>query len=260
MEKNLWRPLLLVLLLIRKYGKEHAYFIAPDVFKKMTQAERKAELIRLKAARGYQVNEHTATTVVSANTAPTSSIPASASGTPVAIMTISYSDAVNSGATPSVVSSHCWPTPSVISHQSGYHGTPPVLPQSAGQQSAGGTNNLIRQILSTNQSVPPAVTSGTQNTQDSFINIDGRVYRQVNAHTVQYDLSRHDISLPLSSLMDGGANGSMTGSDARIISSSDFHQAHVTGIGESTIADLPLVTLVSMRLGSTLAIFKTILT
>ena len=72
--------------------------------------------------------------------------------------------------------------------------------------------------------------------------IDGRVYRQVNSHTVQYDLSRHETSLPLSSLMDGGANGGMTGSDARIISSSDFHRAHVTGIGESTIADLPLVT------------------
>jgi hypothetical protein len=42
--------------------------------------------------------------------------------------------------------------------------------------------------------------------------------------------------------MDGGVNGGMTGSDAHIISSSDFHWAHVTGIGESTIADLPLVT------------------
>jgi hypothetical protein len=42
--------------------------------------------------------------------------------------------------------------------------------------------------------------------------------------------------------MDGGADGGMTGSDVCIISSSDFHRAHVTGIGESTIADLPLVT------------------
>jgi hypothetical protein len=42
--------------------------------------------------------------------------------------------------------------------------------------------------------------------------------------------------------MDGGANGGMTGSDARIISSCDFQRAHGTGIGESAIADLPLVT------------------
>jgi hypothetical protein len=221
-------------------GKEHAYLIPPDAFKKMTQAERKAELTRLKAARGYQVNEHTATTVVSANTGPTSSLPASAGGIPIA-MNISYSGTVNSGANPSVSSNLC-PTPSVMSHQSGYPGTSPVPPQSMGQQSAGGTNNLIRQILSSNQSVPPAVTAGTQHTQDSFINIDGRVYHQVNSHTVQYDLSRHGTSLPLSSLMDGGANGGITGSDARIISSSDFQRAHVTGIGESTIAELPLVT------------------
>jgi hypothetical protein len=221
-------------------SKEHAYLIPPDASKKMTQAERKAELTRLKAARGYQVNKHTATTVVSGNTGPTSSLPTSAAGTPIA-MNISYSDAVNSGANPSV-SSNLWPTPSVISHQSGYPGTPLVPPQSVGQQLAGGTNNLIRQIISSNQSVPPAVTAGTQHTQDSFINIDGRVYRQVNSHTVQYDLSRHETSLPLSSLMDGGANGGMAGSDARIISSSDFQRAHVTGIGESTIADLPLVT------------------
>jgi hypothetical protein len=111
-----------------------------------------------------------------------------------------------------------------------------------GQQLASGTNNEIRQILSTNQSVPPATTSITQHIQDSFINIDGRVYHQVNSHTVRYDLSRHETSLPLSSLMDGGANGGMTGSDAHVISSSDFHRAHAAGIGESTIADLPLVT------------------
>jgi hypothetical protein len=109
-------------------GKKHAYLIPPDAFKKITQAERKAELIRLKAARDYQVDEHTATTVVSGNTASTSSLPASAAGTPIA-MNISYSDAVNSGANLSV-SSNLWPPPSVISHQSGYPGTPPVPPLS----------------------------------------------------------------------------------------------------------------------------------
>jgi hypothetical protein len=118
-----------------KDSKEHAYLIPSDAFKKMTQAERKAELTRLKAARGYQVNEHTANTVVSANTGPTSSLPASAAGTPIA-MNISYSDAFNSGANPSV-SSNLWPTPSMISHQSGYPRTPSVPPQSVGKQSAG---------------------------------------------------------------------------------------------------------------------------
>ena len=42
--------------------------------------------------------------------------------------------------------------------------------------------------------------------------------------------------------MDGGANGGRTGSDVRVLSSSDFHKSHITGIGEATIADLSLVT------------------
>jgi hypothetical protein len=66
--------------------------------------------------------------------------------------------------------------------------------------------------------------------------------KQVNAHTIQYDLSRDETSLPLSSLLDGGANGGMTRSDVCVISSSDFHRAHVTGIGDATITDLPLIT------------------
>jgi hypothetical protein len=47
-------------------GKQHSYLIPPDVFKKMTAERRKAKLTCLKAAQGYQVNEHSANTVVSA--------------------------------------------------------------------------------------------------------------------------------------------------------------------------------------------------
>jgi hypothetical protein len=132
---------------IWKDGKQHAtYLIALYVFKKMMVNERKAELICLKAAGGYQANERSATTVFSANTVATSALPASVTGTP-ASMTISYCDAAHSGV-----------TPSVISNQSGYPWTLQVLPQSAGQQLAGGTTNIIYQILSSNQSVPPAVS------------------------------------------------------------------------------------------------------
>jgi hypothetical protein len=112
-----------------------------------------------------------------------------------------------------------------------------------GQQSAGWTNNFIPKILTSNQSIPPKITLGTQHTKDSFINIDDHLYCQVNSHTGgQYDLSRHATCLPLSSLMDASANGGMTGSDVRVISSSDFHPAHITEIGEAAIADLLLVT------------------
>ncbi len=219
---------------IGRDGKEHSYLIAPEDFKKMTQKERETELARLKAARGYNVNQHSANTVVSGNTNPNTAPPGSVPGTP-GNMTISYRDAANHGA-----------TPSVISNQSGYPTTFSVPPQTGLENPANGTNNLIRQILSANQTGSTAPTPGTSVSQDRFINIDGCVYRQVNTHTVQYDLSRHETSLPLSSLMDGGANGEMTGSNVHVISSSNFHGAHATGIGDATITDLPLITLLAL--------------
>jgi hypothetical protein len=72
--------------------------------------------------------------------------------------------------------------------------------------------------------------------------IGGCYYRRINMTTVQYTFSNHDSTPSSSSLMDGGANGGMTGSDVRIHSTSDFHKANVTGIGASTILNLPLVT------------------
>ena len=113
-----------------------------------------------------------------------------------------------------------------------------------------GTNNLIRQILSTNRSTAastPAPNAGGQPPLEDFIKVEGVYYRRINTHSVQYNLSRHSSGAsPLSSLIDGGANGGMTGSDARILSTSDFHKANVTGIGDSIIQDIPLVTAASV--------------
>jgi hypothetical protein len=116
----------------------------------------------------------------------------------------------------------------VISNQSGYQGNISVSsPPGSGRLSNGGTNNLIRQILSANQSATPSTTEN----QDGYLNIDGHFYRRVNSHIISYDVSRHETSPSFSSLMDGGANGGMTGCDVRVLSSSEFHKAHVTGIG-----------------------------
>jgi hypothetical protein len=54
----------------------------------------------------------------------------------------------------------------------------------------------------------------------------------INAHTAQCDLSNHVTSPAPSSLMDGRANGGMTGSDVCVISSLDFHKATVNVIWE----------------------------
>ena len=43
-------------------------------------------------------------------------------------------------------------------------------------------------------------------------------------------------------LMDSGANGSMTGSDMRILNYHALDRAHVTGIAGNTLRDLPIIT------------------
>lgn len=134
-------------------------------------------------------------------------------------VTISYASVINPGTTLSVVSS----LPSYIA--------PPNMTTPAGR-----TNNLIKQILSSNrsqQAVPPATKS---------YKVDGTFNHYINATNVHYDLSNHGTSTVMSFLMDGGANVGIPGSDICVISALDFHKANVTTIGETAINDLPLMT------------------
>ena len=127
--------------------------------------------------------------------------------------------------------------------------------------------NLVRSILSSNRT-PATIAEGSVNGSQApsdVIQVGDTYYgrinanptnrrlnahfvqsdttnRRLNAHFVQYDLSQHHTSPVTSSLVDGGANGGMTGADVRILSTSDFHRANVSGIGDATISDLPLVT------------------
>ena len=200
-------------------GKPHSYLIDPEVYKKMTEAERFAELKRLKEARKYSSNK----TVISGNTTPAAGATPPVADAPTS-MIISYVDAVQGGATPSVMSS-----------VQGYPPSYPVPPSVGLETSAGGTNNLIRQILSSNRTVatPPSTTTTTvpSTIGNNFVLVDGTYYRRCNVHRVHYDVSQHSSHSPNSSLIDGGANGGMPGVDVRIISTSDFHKANVTGIG-----------------------------
>ena len=54
-------------------------------------------------------------------------------------------------------------------------------------------------------------------------------------------LSNHEWTPALSSLIDGGANGGMAGNDVTVLSESSFNNVNVTGISESLIQKLPLV-------------------
>jgi hypothetical protein len=211
---------------IGRDGYQHAYLIPPARFRTMTQAQREAELLRIKTERGQGVVNRT--TNQAEQTTPPSVAPP--------VSTVSYSTIGNP--TPSVVSYATMAasgTPSVV-----FTDTPPAPSSTAPAPSLPG-GNLIRQILSANTTtatvpltVPPA--------SDGLVQIDGNYYRRCNMANVSYTLSTHNSTPSSSSLMDGGANGGMTGSDVRIISTSDFHKANVSGIGNSTILNLPLVT------------------
>jgi hypothetical protein len=128
------------------------------------------------------------------NATPASSIPPLLAGTP-ASTTVSDASVANPGTTPSVIPSlpGCPATFSV----------PPLT--GLEKNSAGGTNNLVPQILSSNWTshVPAATTTGGNAINEGFTSIDGTFYRHINANTAQYDISNHATSpLPALSYME----------------------------------------------------------
>ena len=106
----------------------------------------------------------------------------------------------------------------------------------------------LRRVLS---STPKPKAQGTSKptkttTSVSFadtVNINGKKYRQVNAHTrVQYNVSA-TRSTTVGSLVDRGANGGLAGSDVRIVNPhANPRLVDVSGIDSHQVTDLPIVT------------------
>jgi hypothetical protein len=67
---------------------------------------------------------------------------------------------------------------------------------------------------------------------------DGVVY-QVGNINVQYTVHNNKTSSMLGALVDGGANGGLSGADVRVIETSS-RRADVTGIGDQTLQGLPI--------------------
>ena len=63
---------------------------------------------------------------------------------------------------------------------------------------------------------------------------------QINTCKVTYSVHQHTRQVS-GALIDGGANGGLSGSDVRVLSES-LNYADVTGIGENSLANLPLCT------------------
>jgi hypothetical protein len=195
-------------------GRQYNHLIPPEEWKKLTHLQRTAELDRRRAARS-------ATALQPAGTPPLPPTTATATLPPTMI---SYASVANPGITHSVVSS--LPSASVAP-------TPTPVPSNS--------TNLIRQIL-TGQQTTPIPAHAPAPSVDGLVQLDGLFYRRLNHTNVQYRLSAHETTPSTSSLLDGGANGGMSGDDVVIISTSDFHKANVTGIGDSALTNLPLVT------------------
>ena len=61
--------------------------------------------------------------------------------------------------------------------------------------------------------------------------------------SVKYNITNHESNTThRGSLIDGGANGGLSGSDVRVIEQSTFSKTDVTGIEDQVVSDLPLST------------------
>jgi hypothetical protein len=199
-------------------GKMHACVTPREKHQAMTPKERITALAEIRAAKGLapKVPRPPRESRRSRNPAPPSDAPA-----PKNTM-ISYAEVTDPAPTPSVVSGVTQP--------------PPASSSDSPQQVL--TSNRVP--TSTNKAAPPA------DTEDDLVSFDGRFCRRVSSASVSYDLSNHASAPVLRSLIDGGANGGMAGDDVRVLSESSFNKANVTGIGDSLIQDLSLVTVAGL--------------
>lgn len=140
---------------------------------------------------------------------------------------VSYAEVANPNAT-------MHPAASVVTAMT-QHTSPTTIP-------AGSTpTNLIRKILSSNQGPVSPIPEAPTTSDDDLVTIDGRFYRRISIASVNSKLSNHTSTHIFSSLMDGGTNSGMAGSDVGILSESTFHKANIAGIGENVIKNLSLV-------------------
>jgi hypothetical protein len=197
-------------------GQRHSFVIPPEQYKAMTSDERLAALAKIRADKGLPPKS-----VYRGRGKP---LAAPAAPTSTSNTLISYAEVADPNATPSIVSGITQPT---------------------GQPSAS-SSNTIRQVLSSTQAPPATVAATPNSATDDLVSMNGRFYCRLNSTSVSYHLSNHDSSPVLSSLVDGGANGGMAGSNVRTLSESSFNKANVTGIGESLIQNLPLATVAGL--------------
>ena len=118
---------------------------------------------------------------------------------------------------------------------------PAEVPSNSGASVASGVTqppNFVRQMMSAHQARHPPSQSQTQ-AGDDIISVNGTLYRRAN-HTHLYSV--HESARHVrGALIDGGANGGLIGSDARILETHLTATANVEGITQNVMENLPIV-------------------
>jgi hypothetical protein len=90
------------------------------------------------------------------------------------------------------------------------------------------------------------------------VTINGLTYQRIsNTARVHYHVNQSSHQSHIGSLIDGGANGGMSGADVRVIETS-LNKADVTGLAEHSVVDLPISTvagLIETSTGPVIGIF-----
>ena len=110
---------------------------------------------------------------------------------------------------------------------------PSVISESVAPSAHPGT--VLRQMMSSTSTRAPSTAADS-------ITVNGVTYtRQVNS-TIFYSVHESASSCPVAgSLIDGGANGGLLGSDARILETDLVHTVDATGVTNTQLTSLPIV-------------------
>ena len=105
------------------------------------------------------------------------------------------------------------------------------------------TDSHLRQVLSNR-------TVRTTNADNNQVTFNGQTYQRItNTVNVSYQMHNAARHSHQGSLIDGGANGGMSGSDVRILEQT-LHHADVSGLAEHAVTDLPIVTAAGVIISS----------
>ena len=93
----------------------------------------------------------------------------------------------------------------------------------------------IRNVLAASRGPSP------NSTGEYYTDNEGKVFISLNVLR-SYRVNGHEHATPIGALIDGGANGGMTGTDVLVVATHDHDCATVTGIAGNKLQNLPIVT------------------